>query len=95
MVKKKLKSTGETVYILVPGEQRPSDGVCFNKDEWEWTEKLGNERHDPEEKQAFWSGIMEMKRANNNYSVFETFPRNKNDYICQEIIEMLRRGKSA
>jgi hypothetical protein len=78
----------------------------FEKDELEWFLELGRAKHDPEEKKTFFDGVVERKRADPKWNLFEAYPREVAkaeekpvdpaqdmtacQVICQEIIDGLR-----
>jgi hypothetical protein len=66
---------GETFYICSKDEPKPALGIWFTTEEWEWAQRLGKNRSDPQEQKEFFEGILERKRENSSVSVFDLFPR--------------------
>lgn len=56
---------------FIPGE------VCFHTEEFAWAEKVASGFHDVDDRATFWLGILESKRGNPAYSVYDNFPKEK------------------
>lgn len=76
----------------------------FTTDEYQWFLKLHGAMSDPEQKQVFYESVIEKKEADSSYSLFTDFPKQEEEMsekgamakrYCSEILEVLRRGKSA
>lgn len=76
----------------------------FTTDEYNWFLKLGQAMSDPEQKRVFFESVIEKKEADSSYNLFTDFPKQEEPMsekgamakrYCGEILEVLRRGRSA
>ena len=73
---RKLRCEGANAFVylidreseVIPGE------ACFYAKEYEWALKLATRHQTSDERNDFWPGIMENKRNNPRYSVYDGFP---------------------
>lgn len=76
--------------------------------EWEYIKRLGASISDPDEKKVFWENVKQRKLEDPNFSIYSLFPKTEEKQeepmsekgamakrYCGEILEVLRRGKSA
>lgn len=76
----RLKESGVTVYVAVRGEAEidavPMGEILFWEDEWSWILELASGyRSDLDSQRAFWQGVVEKKKENPLWDVFDAFPR--------------------
>lgn len=63
--------------------------------EWRWFLRLGKSKTSPEEKKAFFDGVIEQKMQDKNWSLFSAFPKDDGLSICREIISELKAVNEA
>lgn len=61
------------VYVIPEGEPFIPGEVCFSHDEILWAEKVASGYHASDDRETFWAGILESKRANPRYRVYDSF----------------------
>lgn len=95
MIKLRLKESGGYIFVYSENE-KPIDGeLCISSEEWEWAKKLAKNVSDPEAEKEFMKTVIQKKKDNPGYNLFEDFPRDPisvADKVCSEVIQMLQRG---
>jgi len=63
--------------------------LLFKADELEWFIRLGKNMHDPQEKRFFFESVLEAKRENPYWNLFEHFP--KEDVVKTKSAELAKK----
>jgi hypothetical protein len=71
----RFKERNITVFVGSDGDPFPIGEICFREDEFAWANRLSTDFSDPGAKSAFWTTVLEKKKARPSYSLFEDFPR--------------------
>jgi hypothetical protein len=67
--------SGGSAFILSSGEVPPLGSVWFTEEEWAFTQRLASGfQRDPEAHRSFWETLLQKKREDAGYSVFNDFP---------------------
>lgn len=75
-MRKVKRSSGGTITVIQPGEERPPGEICFTEDEYAWAVKVSsNFRTDPEFLKGFWFDLLKEKEADPLYDYLQAYPR--------------------
>lgn len=66
--------SGEYIHVLASTDSPLPGEVCMSEAEYAWLMQILRTMHDPEDKSTALQGVMENKRENAAYSVFDSFP---------------------
>lgn len=98
----RLKGSGGHIFVVEKGEHAPKGEIEFSEAEWARAMKLGKDVSDPEAQKSFWQTILQKKKNQPGYSLFDDFPKEQvfesekaqvAKKYCSEILDGLRGRK--